>query len=243
MTGRPLLSQLDIWGQHAKSVIEVLHHALRLLAADCPLGLQTEPEITREFYLRILRARLALLTAGAKVPEGLPVIDGRNAPTPETAGTTAERKLPDIQWGYQDVHEPDPDKSGRFFHIECKRLGGSHLNSAYVDDGVVRFISPGHRYGKDVREGAMVGYVVEGEALDALKGVNGRSAATGLPMVVLVADTANVSILENTLIRVFPKSPFKLHHAWLITYRAISVATQAGSTEMPPGAQVLDAGP
>ena len=203
------------------SVMAVLLHALRLLVTDGPEDLHLELEMTRELYLRMLTARRALSNAGEWVPDGLPTLDGRNSPTPDTAGTAAERKLPDIQWGYQDDLEPDPQRSARFFHVECKRLGGADLNSRYVDDGVIRFASLEHRYGKDVREGAMIGYLVEGRTSDALADVNQRSATAGLPEVLLVSDNDYVSVLESTLDREFPKSPFKLHHAWVVIYKPL----------------------
>ena len=221
------------------SVMAVLLHALRLFATDCPAELHVETEMTRELYLRILTARRALLNAGEWVPDGLPTLDGRNSPTPDTAGTSAERKLPDIQWGYQDDLEPDPQKSARFFHVECKRLGGADLNSKYVDEGVMRFVSSGHRYGKDVREGAMVGYLVEGKTSDALAGVNQRSATAGLPGVTLVSDSVQVSILENTLERTFPRSPFKLHHAWVIIYGPVPGDSEITLDKAPSGAEAV----
>jgi hypothetical protein len=234
MSSQPRLSQLDLWGRHAISVMAVLLHALSLLAADWPAGLHIETEMTRELYLRILTARRLLETAGEWVPEGLPCIDGRNAPTPDTAGTSSERTLPDLQWGFQDSFEPDPYKSARWFHIECKRIGGSDLNEKYVDEGVQRFVSPGHRYGKDVSEGAMVGYIIEGRAADAISDVNGRAAVVGLPEVVLISDAAHVALLESTLDRSFPRSPFKLHHAWVLAASAPSTKPESTIGNAPP---------
>jgi hypothetical protein len=239
MSIQPRLSQLDLWGRHALSVMRVLLYALRLLGADWPGGLHQETEMTRELYLRILTARRALEEAGEWVPEGLPSIDARNAPTPDTAGTSAERKLPDLQWGFQDSSEPDPYKSARWFHIECKRIGGGQLNADYVDDGIHRFVSQGHRYGKDVAEGAMVGYVIEGEPSDALSGVNQRAAIAGLPAVVLISNTARVSILENTLERSFPKSPFTLRHAWVMAYRPLSDESESAIDDAPSEAGAI----
>jgi hypothetical protein len=243
MSSQPRLSKIDLWGQHAMSVMAVLLRALVLLATEWPDGLHLESEMTRELGLRILTARRSLKLAGVPVPEGLPVIDGLNSPTPDTAGTSAERTRPDIQWGFQDDFEPDPHKSARCFHIECKRLGDRELNVKYVDEGIVRFISESHRYGKDVREGAMVGYIIEGQVLDALSGVNGRSAIVGLPSVVLVSNTAQVSMLENTLDRSFPRSPFKLHHAWVVTCSPLPIDPEATIDKAPSGMEAISASP
>ena len=219
---RPRFSEIDLWGKHARSVITIVKDALMLFAADDLCGLALETEMTRELYLRMLTARRNLKTRGSFVPEGLPTIDARNSPTPETAGTSAERKLPDIQWGYQDDLEADPRRSARVFHIECKRLGGSALNASYVEEGIRRFVTLKHRYGKDVRDGAMVGYLIEGDAADAVRGVNSASAACALPSLTFISAERGISTFLHDLDRPFPKSPFRLHHAWVITYRITS---------------------
>jgi hypothetical protein len=221
----------------------VVLHALRLLTSDWPDGLHAETEMTRALYLRILTARRALALAGEWVPDGLPAIDARNSPTPDTVGSPAERKQPDIQWGYQDELDPDPQRSARFFHIECKRLGGADLNSKYVDDGIMRFVSLGHRYGKDVVEGAMVGYVVEGQSSDAFTGVNARSATAGLPGVVMLSSEAELCLLESTLDRPFPKSPFRLHHVWIVICMPISSDSRPLPDDAPSDVEAIVTSP
>lgn len=117
MTGRPRISQLDTWGQHSRSVMSVLLKALILCAEDSFGGAILETEMTNQLFFGILRARRALLEAGEDVPDGIPAIDARNSPSPETIGTAAVRKLPDIQWGYQDDTDPEPVSSARVFHL------------------------------------------------------------------------------------------------------------------------------
>jgi hypothetical protein len=221
MTGRLRISQLDIWGRHSRSVMSVLLEALRLCADDSFSGAVIETDMTNQLFLGILKARRALLQAGEDVPDGIPAIDGRNSPSPGTIGTTAVRKLPDIQWGYQDDTDPEPVNSARVFHIECKRLGDATLDGKYVDEGVVRFTTLVHRYGKDVSDGAMVGYVVAGDLLDALPAVNERLSSVGLsPITVASSYAAAVSCLSQRFARPYAKSPFTLQHVWVVTVGA-----------------------
>jgi hypothetical protein len=227
---RPRLSQIDFWGKHSQSVIAILKDALTLFAEDDDLvGLSLETDMTRELFLRMLVARRALKDRGVHVPEGLPAIDARNAPTPQTAGSPAERKLPDIQWGYQDDQEPDAFKSARFFHIECKRLGNTTLNSSYVDEGIKRFVTLEHRYGKDVGNGAMVGYLVDGRPEEAIVDVNGASSNASLPQLNLISAGEPVSIYHHELERPFQKSPFRLLHAWVVTPKPMPGQTSGHS--------------
>lgn len=230
MTGRPRISQLDTWGQHSRSVMSVLLKALILCAEDSFGGAILETEMTNQLFFGILRARRALLEAGEDVPDGIPAIDARNSPSPETIGTAAVRKLPDIQWGYQDDTDPEPVSSARVFHIECKRIGDATLDGKYVDEGVVRFTTLGHRYGKDVRDGAMVGYVVEGDLLNALPGVNNKLSSAGLSTIAVVSSYAPaVSCLSHNFERPFAKSPFTLQHAWVVAVGATSPPQAEGA--------------
>jgi hypothetical protein len=201
--------------------MSVLLKALILCAEDSFGGAVLETELTNQLFFGILRARRALLEAGEDVPDGIPAIDARNSPSPETIGTPAVRKLPDIQWGYQDDTDPEPVSSARVFHIECKRIGNATLDAKYVDEGVVRFTALGHRYGKDVPDGAMVGYVVEGDLLNALPGVNDKISSAGLSAIAVVSSCSPaVSCLSHNFERPFAKSPFTLQHAWVLTARA-----------------------
>lgn len=65
-----------------------------------------------------------------------------------------------------------------YFEVECKRVSGTKSNGLarkYVEEGVLRFVrgkySPGHRWG------AMVGFVVDGDAQRAVALVSAAIAA------------------------------------------------------------------
>lgn len=63
------------------------------------------------------------------------------------------------------------------FHVECKRLGYPTsatwvLNKKYVQNGIYRFDSPTHQYGKDVVSGMMIGYIISMEPTQIQNEVN-----------------------------------------------------------------------
>jgi hypothetical protein len=175
---RPRLSQLNLWQKHCDAVIAILQKALDLMAADDVSGL--EPALNRALCLYFLKAMSLRRKEGLFVPGGLPIMEARNQPTPATEGKSSEDMIPDIQWGYQD-EQADAMRSARLFHIECKRLGNSTLSGRYVSNGIWRFIDSHWSYGKDVADGAMVGYVKSSGSATALVEVNRASSSKGIP--------------------------------------------------------------
>ena len=106
-------------------------------------------------------------------------------------------------------------RSARLFHIECKRLGASTLNALYVKKGILRFIDPAWSYGKDVADGAMVGYVNGSEAAVVLAEVNATSSSLGVPPLTEISESGPRLDLTHQFERDFDKSPFRLHHVWI----------------------------
>ncbi|MGW3346602.1 hypothetical protein ACWDA3_25085 [Nonomuraea rubra] len=219
MTLRPRLSRIPLWQRHTETVIEILCDALALFVADRPAG--EEPELNRAFFMAILKAIRHRHDNGLRVLHTPPIPEARNPPSPDTAGSKAEYKIPDFQWGYIDHQEPDPQRSARHFVIECKRLGNPVsprwvFNARYIKDGVVRFVSPEWRYGKDVADGAMVGYIQSMSPDAILAEVNAEAAAHGLPPIMQTApSTGSLHYLGHKLDRDFPVTPFNLTHLWV----------------------------
>lgn len=209
------LSQVDLWQRHVRAVMDVLRRAADLMIANGDHGL--EPDLNRQLLMYMRQAIRDLEEEGLYVPPTDPILEALNQPTPSTKGTSSEDTRPDLQWGYRDSQVADPTDHIRTFHIECKRIGTSTLNPLYVKKGISRFIDKAWRYGKDVADGAMVGYV-EGRGPDAaLLGINSASSAAGVPMIVGVSAHGARRELDHELTRGFTKSPFRLHHVWVDT--------------------------
>ena len=132
-------------------------------------------------------------------------------------------KRPDFQCGFVNLQEGDDDRASMFYTIECKRLGTrvGHwvLNVNYVENGVLRFITKEHGYGKATPSGAMIGYVQSMELEEVLGEVNAASKRSSLPPIVR-GDAAwrenAVTLLGHALTR--PSSllsPFDLCHLWV----------------------------
>jgi len=75
------------------------------------------------------------------------------------------RKRPDFTCKFTNPLANDADEHEIPLHIECKRLGEAtsdswKLNKNYVINGIMRFDSSEHEYGKRASSGIMIGYIV-----------------------------------------------------------------------------------
>ena len=128
------------------------------------------------------------------------------------------RKRPDFTCSLVNSFARSPDMYEISLHIECKRLGqktGSwNLNKNYVENGIRRFDSLTHEYGKRAPSGIMIGYIINSKREDILCEVNGHLKALGIQD--LIFDfTDRVTSCDSIFCRkaVEPKN-FKLIHLW-----------------------------
>lgn len=75
------------------------------------------------------------------------------------------RKRPDFTCKLLNPFAKSPDELEISLHIECKRLGSPtsaswNLNKNYVENGMQRFDSSFHAYGKHAPSGMMIGYII-----------------------------------------------------------------------------------
>lgn len=111
----------------------------------------------------------------------------------------------------QEMHEIS-------LHVECKRLGKKNrskaLNENYIKNGVKRFDTLTHEYGKRSPSGMMVGYIINSDRHDILCQVNRHLSCTALPEITF-AFKKKVESCDMIISRcnVEPKN-FKLIHIW-----------------------------
>lgn len=218
MSPQPRLSKVPLWQRHVETVLATLRDALILLNDAGVVG--QEPEISRELYDHLLIANRKRHDQGLRALD-VPIIwEARNPPSPETKGTSSERKIPDFQCGYMD-HQADVLRSTLYLIIECKKLGYPTrakwtFNKNYIDEGINRFVDPAYRYGKDVADGAMVGYIESMALEDLVTEVNTGAAAANLPALVRCAGGGGpLHEFKHALNRDFPITPFTLWHLWI----------------------------
>ena len=220
---RPHLSEIDSWSNHEARVLEVFTLALELLIEQPELP-KEEVDINRKLYFCIHRANRTL----SKGNGGLicpPSFDSKNPPdADDEKRSKREDKRPDFSCGIYDDQETEPDRSAKFYVVECKRLGLPSsptwiLNKNYVSYGIIRFVNPDWGYGKSASSGAMVGYVQSMELSDIFSEVNCNTRNVGLGLLVMAANGLQdngVSRLEQDLNRLeIRPSQFRLRHLWV----------------------------
>ncbi len=226
---QPRISQLSVWKNHEKRVVEVLVLALSLLQKKTHLTFSdvNEEKLNTELYFCLIEANRALhkgdMTKGFDYP---PTAEGRNPPdADDRPNSPRKKKIPDFYWGYIDHLESDPRRSARNFYIECKRLGkplqkNKVLTTLYIEKGVRRFITEEHAYAKGEISSAIVGYVQNMDLETILLEVNAAMESYNEPMSPIERNVegwqnSGISELSHILERPFPISPFRLHHFWV----------------------------
>ncbi|MHA2062609.1 MAG: hypothetical protein ACW963_10020, partial [Candidatus Sifarchaeia archaeon] len=107
----------------------------------------------------------------------LPTCDAKNPPNEsDNIPTASERTRPDFYWDIMD-HQAEEEFCERRFVLECKRLGKPsskswNLNENYVQNGIRRFITQPHEYGKGDDTCGMVGYIQNMTFDEILREVN-----------------------------------------------------------------------
>jgi hypothetical protein len=218
------MTQPDYWTNHEQRILGVVSLALTMLIADPDLP-ENEDKLNRKLFFYIHRANRSLVDSQGHLDWPL-VYEARNQPdADDEVRAGREDKRPDFIWGIYDHQELDPDKSAKYYTLECKRLGappignaGYKLNVNYISNGVLRFVLAEWAYAKSCRSGLMIGYVQSMKIGDVLSEVNQSAKGYALPEIKSATRSWNrkgVNRLNHQLERadVLP-TPFDLRHLW-----------------------------
>ncbi len=211
----PSLAKGNAWKKWEAMCLVCLREALENLRQMSPL-----PEHENSLNQRL--NKLIQAVADVRYRERTEVIRPE-CPNPhaddDEASANRLTPAPDLRWGYRDTQAGIT----RDFVIECKRLrcvvGPSPLRVSrdYVREGIVRFHDKSKGYGRDVKSGAMVGYVQSGGLDEHLCEVNKTLIKVSLPELAIFGALrrSGISELKHTFPRPFGMSPFDLLHFWV----------------------------
>lgn len=215
----PRLTQLPLWERHEQRVLTVLRGALDRLSASGVAG-RGELDLNDEL-VKCINAQDAHNKRDGRPYVGHPIVAGAfMPPAAGSSNASSNRSEPDLQWQIVDDHAPDPRRGVRSFVIECKLLGssptGRNLNRLYVTEGVRRFAGTKRQYGRDVRTGAMVGYMQSSTPAHILKGVNAALRREGIVALALpTPPNPRPIVMGHGFDRPFEVTPFRLFHFWI----------------------------
>jgi hypothetical protein len=127
--------------------------------------------------------------------------------------TNNTSKRPDFTCKMINNYCNSPEDYTISLHIECKLLGSTKLNRYYIDNGINRFDSLTHEYGKRANDGIMIGYIISSTKLNIQQEINNN-----LPANIERLNFNKKSEIEKVTTR-FKRnnvSPidFTLHHIW-----------------------------
>ena len=161
-----------LWNRHEQLYTEVFEYALQRLA-EIGCDVSHEDAIS-EALCPILNE--VCFEERAKTKREIRTPDWEKKVQPvvssELRGGKASKR-PDFTCKLFNPHASSSEEHELNLHIECKRLGKSTsrtwiLNENYVVDGIMRFDSDEHEYGKRVSSGIMVGYIISMTACEIL---------------------------------------------------------------------------
>lgn len=214
---RPSFYSIDIWASCEKSILLILSKALEDLHNYTDAS-KDEDMITVDLDKIIARVRHNR-THKTLADYGNVICQAQNQPL--NAIGVAEndislRKEPDLLWAFYDVYAISPEKSQRYFTIECKCLSANIHDKNYVVEGIKRFILDDWGYSRYEKSGAMVGYIKQNTVAHHLEAVNDHISKQRYPTMMGVisnSTTVNTYIQQFTT-RDFEPQSFTLHHLW-----------------------------
>lgn len=212
---RPSLYSIDIWTQWERGILQIMTEALSQLNSYVDTD-YTENDITVELHKIILRVRFD----NQKIAFGNIMLQTQNQPlnaVGERENQTRLRKKPDLQWVFSDENASTPEKSQRYFTIECKCLSTSKEERDYVEKGINRFTLDEWGYGRCEKSGMMVAYVKGMDTDEHLRQINMHNRRYAYPLLSICSSEYEdvCRYIQRFGTREFEPRRFKLHHLWM----------------------------
>ena len=164
MARRPLSPFITLWNRHILLYSEVFSTALRELSESASVS--GDEDAISEILCSILNRVCFKLGKSRNRELQTPYWE---APIQPATGDELKggkiKKRPDFTCKFINPWAASPEKYEISLHIECKLLGNPTsatwiLNKNYVKNGIKRFDSKIHEYGKRAGSGMMIGYII-----------------------------------------------------------------------------------
>ncbi len=199
-----------LWTRHDKVYCSIFRKALQRLEIHAD---SDENEIS-ESLCPILQRVCFEMECEIQPPEWEKPI----APVTEDELTGGKKsKKPDFTCNILNSNATDSSLYCIPFHVECKRLGrrkGSwNFNKNYIHNGINRFDSHSHRYGKRASSGMMIGYIINMEPDEILDSVN-NYMPDYIPKLNFNFSEKVVSCNQNFERKYIEPKQFTLTHIW-----------------------------
>jgi hypothetical protein len=165
MARRPLSPFVTLWNRHILLNVEVFSTALQELSESASIS--GDEDAISEILCPILNRVCFNFGKSRNLELQTPYWE---APIQPVTGDELKggkiKKRPDFTCKCINPWAASPEKYEISLHIECKLLGNPTsatwiLNKNYVKNGIKRFDSKIHEYGKRADSGVMIGYIID----------------------------------------------------------------------------------
>jgi hypothetical protein len=202
----------ETWACFVNIRMEVFCKALNELSITNDI-FNDENEISKR-----LNPKLVTICREMKLKIGIPVWDTKNRPlTDNDIRSPSSNTRPDFTCYYYDTNAEANESYEINLHIECKRIGNinvsDNLNGKYITEGINRFDSIEHRYGKYANDGIMIGYIISSTKYD-IQGKINEKLPNKIQKLKFTSED-KVEKISTKFIREHVKPiDFILHHVW-----------------------------
>lgn len=176
MARHSLSSFAALWQRHECLYLEVFSSALQKLDTN-NISLDHEDTISEALCIPLRHVCFELLCT-RNIEVKTPDWEGPIQPVEEVEMKGGKiRKRPDFTCKCYNRFASTAEELEISMHVECKRLGSPTsatwiLNEKYVKNGIKRFDSTTHEYGKRATSGIMIGYIIDMSPETILSEVN-----------------------------------------------------------------------
>jgi len=210
----------QIWKKHVEIYTDIFRQALLALSEMPSLIGKNETTISRRLNDLVQQKCFAYDRDLAYPICETPIVPEET----EEEYRYQETGCPDFSCRLKNPHASSCRESEFDFHIECKCLGSPTssswiLNKNYVNHGIMRFDLKDKRYGENVPDGMMIGYVISMNAEDICKEVNAELVKTKRKFTPISFSPSSDLLKETTqqIKRIVITPPdFTLIHLWII---------------------------
>ncbi len=222
MARRGIPSFSSLWRKHETLYVGIFVIALQRLSED---NCDTNDEDSLSEYLCPFLNRICFEESQSSNRE-IRTPDW-NKPIPPVNGSELKggraNKRPDFSCKLTNRFADCAEEYEISFHVECKRLGDPTsvnwiLNKNYVTEGIKRFDSRSHEYGKRAPSGMMLGYIINMTPEKILEEVNShqKKHCPYNPAIKFECIRENIQQYKQELKRRnLEPQEFKLIHLWV----------------------------
>jgi len=193
------------WNTFIAIRIEVFCKTLNLLIVT-PKMKENENNISKELYKKMKQV----------------CFEHKNKPERPfwDAKTDDTEKRPDFTFRFKNSIAESADLSEIDLHIECKCVGFNrksspryNLNLNYISDGIDRFDTLTHKYGKNAFDGIMIGYIISSNKSDIQNEINSKLPENIEKLNFITEDKVEKITTKFIRENVEPFD-FTMHHIW-----------------------------